>query len=60
MENEETGARKKSDIRRPIKGGSALLNLPLIVGISSEEMDVIDGVKTPPPMTPASKKFNSS
>ena len=58
-------ARKKAGTkevipRPPYQGGSAPLNLPVSTGISTEEVDVNGALcRTPPPMTPASKKFNS-
>ena len=42
------------------QGGPAPLNVPVSTGISTEEVDFNGAIcRTPPPMTPASKKFNS-
>ena len=60
-------ARKKAGAKEviqrpppPYQGGSAPLNVPVSTGISTEEVDVNGALcRTPPPMTLASKKFNS-
>ena len=59
----KAGAISKEVIQRPpppFQGGSAPLNVPVSTGISTEEVGVNGApCRTPPPMTPASKKFNS-